>query len=477
MKKMNSPSCKNPSLPQDDQWPFPFSRSDWDSTPKPVQEFIVYLINTVSGLEHRILKLESRINQNSQTSSRPPSSDSPYDKPPSSKKKKKRKGGAKKGHKGHQQIMLTPTEEKVIKPESCSCGNSHFPETEPYYTHQEIELPKIEMTVTHYVLHRGQCPVCGKLNKAQLPKGHETGYGPRLSAFIGEVGGIQGNSRSTVKELCTSVLGIPISKGAIQKVIDRVSEAIKPHYEAIGRVARKAKVNYIDETSWFMNGALMWLWTMANATVAYFMIHPNRSKEAFLALIDDWAGILVSDGYGLYRKWINLRQTCLAHLIRTAKGLSQKKDLEIAAFGNKAMNELKRLCHMAHAPPTEGQLRAFYARFIHLVFQHKDRKDEAGKFARRLIREMASLCLFLDVMGVEPTNNRAERALRFGVIWRKCSQGTASEKGNRWVERIMSLKQTCSMRSIPTFPVLVQAIDCYFKEQLPDFSWIEQSKN
>jgi len=133
MKKMNSPSCKNPSLPQDDQWPFPFSRSDWDSTPKPVQEFIVYLINTVSGLEHRILKLESRINQNSQTSSRPPSSDSPYDKPPSSKKKKKRKGGAKKGHKGHQQIMLTPTEEKVIKPESCSCGNSHFPETEPYY--------------------------------------------------------------------------------------------------------------------------------------------------------------------------------------------------------------------------------------------------------------------------------------------------------------------------------------------------------
>ena len=477
MKKMNSPSCKNPLPLQDDQWPFPFSRADWDSTPKPVQEFLLYLINKMSGLEHRILTLESRLNQNSQNSSRPPSSNSPYDKPPASKNKRKRRGGAKKGHKGHQQTMLKPTEEKVLKPESCSCGNSDFPETEPYYTHQEIELPKIEMTVTHYILHQGQCPVCGKLNKAQIPKGHETGYGPRLSAFIGEVGGIQGNSRTTVKEICASVLGIPISKGAIQKVIDRVSGAIKPHYEAIGRVARNAKVNYIDETSWFMNGTLMWLWTMANATVAYFMIHPNRSKEAFLALIDDWAGILVSDGYGLYRKWINLRQTCLAHLIRTAKGLSEKKDPEMAAFGNKAMNELKRLCHMAHAPPTEGQLRVFYARFIHLIFQHKERKDEAGKFARRLIREMDSLCLFLDVMGVEPTNNRAERSLRFGVIWRKCSQGTASEKGNRWVERIMSLKQTCAMHSMPTFPVLVQAMDSYFKEQLPDLSWIEQSIN
>ena len=472
---MNSSSYKNPVTPQDDQWPFPFSRADWDSTPKPVQEFLVYLTNKIAGLENRILTLESRLNQNSQNSSRPPSSNSPYDKPPASKKKKKRRGGAKKGHKGHQQTILEPTEEKVIKPESCSCGNNDFPETEPYYTHQEIELPKIEMTVTHYILHQGQCPVCGKLNKAQIPKGHETGYGARLSAFIGEVGGIQGNSRTTVKELCASVLGIPISKGAIQKVIDRVSKAIKPHYEAIGRVARNAKVNYIDETSWFMNGALMWLWTMANATVAYFMIHPNRSKEAFLALIDDWAGVLVSDGYGVYRKWINLRQTCLAHLIRTAKGLSEKKDPEMAAFGNKVMNELKRLCHMANAPPTEGQLRIFYARFIHLIFQHKERKDEAGKFARRLIREMDSLCLFLDVMGVEPTNNRAERSLRFGVLWRKCSQGTASEKGNRWVERIMSLKQTCAMRSMPTFPVLVQAMDSYFKEQLPDLSWIEKT--
>ena len=90
---------------------------------------------------------------------------------------------------------------------------------------------------------------------------------------------------------------------------------------------------------------------------------------------------------------------------------------------------------------------------------------------------MTSLCVFLDVTGVEPTNNRAERSLRFGVLWRKRSQGTASEKGNRWVERIISLKQTCSLRSIPTFPVLVEAVQCYFKEQIPDLSWIDQPLN
>jgi transposase len=477
MKKQPPKSYENPSKSQEDKWPFPFSRTDWDNTPKPVQEFNVYLVNKISELEHQILELESRLNQNSQNSNRPPSSDSPYDKPSSKKKKKKRRAGAKKGHKGHKQIMLEPTKEKVIKPESCSCGNKDFPETEPFYTHQEIELPKIEMDVCHYILHQGQCPCCGKLNKAQIPKGHQTGYGPRLSAFIGEVSGIQGNSRSTVKEFCSSVLGIPISKGAVQKVIDRVSQAIKPHYEAIAQVAREATVNYIDETSWFINGSLMWLWVMVNTSVAFFMIHPNRSKEAFLALIKDWEGILVSDGYRVYQKWINLRQMCLAHLIRTAKGLSEKKDPEIAAFGRKTRDELKRLCKMAKAPPTKAQWRAFYARFIHLIFKHQEREDEAGKFAQRLIREMDSLWVFLEVQGVEPTNNRGERALRFGVLWRKRSQGTASEKGNRWVERIISLKQTCSLRSMPTFPVLVEAIECYFKEQVPDLSWIEQPVN
>jgi transposase len=130
---------------------------------------------------------------------------------------------------------------------------------------------------------------------------------------------------------------------------------------------------------------------------------------------------------------------------------------------------------MAHAPPTVGEWRAFYARLTHLIPQHHDRDDEAGKFARRLLSEMDSLWVFLEVEGVEPTNNRAERALRFGVFWRKRSQGTASDKGNRWVERILSLKQTCRLRTMPTFPLLVEAVESYFKSQTPNLAWIEQN--
>jgi len=70
----------------------------------------------------------------------------------------------------------------------------------------------------------------------------------------------------------------------------------------IGEAARQAPVNHIDETSHRLNGFLQWLWVMAGPAVAFFMIHSNRSKEAFEALIKDWTGILVADGYGVYRK-------------------------------------------------------------------------------------------------------------------------------------------------------------------------------
>ena len=212
---------------------------------------------------------------------------------------------------------------------------------------------------------------------------------------------------------------------------------------------------------------------MGNTMVAFFMIHSNRSKKAFEALIQDWSGILVSDGYGVYVKWVGLRQTCLAHLIRQAKALSERKDAEIIKCGTWTHEELKRLCHMAKAPPSVGEWNMFYARFIRLVSKYSDRQDDAGKLTRRLVQEMDHLWLFLKKAGVEPTNNHAERLLRFAVLWRKASFGTASEKGDRWTERILSLRQTCRLRGKRIFPVLVDAMTAFFSGVSPDIAWIQ----
>ena len=71
------------------------------------------------------------------------------------------------------------------------------------------------MTVTHWVLHQGRCTGCGKPLRARLPKAQQTGYGPRLTALIGELSAMHRISRRGVQELCRSVLGVPISLGSV----------------------------------------------------------------------------------------------------------------------------------------------------------------------------------------------------------------------------------------------------------------------
>jgi transposase len=449
----------------------PLDSTSWEQTPPVVRQVVVQLLAVIQQQAGRIAALEARLSQNSSNSDRPPSSDPPIEKRPASSGIQGRPG-AKPGHPGHRQALLAPTEVIVVKPEICGCGQQEFPETSPYYTHQIIELPEIPMDVKHVVLHEARCPQCGRSIKAPLPQKYRYGYGPRLTALIGELSGSQRDSRSAVQEFCTSVLGVPISRGSIQRVVDRVSEAITPHYEAIATKARRAPVNSIDETAWYRHGVLAWLWVMVNPSVALFTVQASRSMAAFEALVARWAGILVSDGYGVYRHWVHGRQTCLAHLIRRARGLSERHDPEIARFGHRSLAELQRLVHWATAPPTSGDVQTWYARMIHLIGQYRHQHDDAGKFARMLDREMGALWTFVVEEGVEPTNNRAERALRFAVLWRKIMQGTYHEKGDRWVERLLSVRETCRLRGRPTFPVLVEAVTCYFNGQPPDVSWI-----
>jgi transposase len=453
------------------------TEADLAKLPSASRQIILLLLEHTARQEKRIKELEAevcelkaKLNQNSSNSNKPPSSDPPYKEKES--QPKKCKPGGRKGHKGHRQQLMPPTKTKAVHPGPCTCGCRTFRNLRPYYTHQHIELPEIIMTVIHFILYSGECTACGKIGKGYVPAEFSTGFGPRLSALVAEIGGIDGNSRETIQSFCSSVLGVKISLGTVQKIIDRASAAIKPHYESIKDKARSVKVNHLDETTWKSSGKLNWLWVMASSAVAFFMIHTNRSQAAFAALIGAWEGILVSDGYRLYQNWVNQRQTCLAHLIRRAKGLSERADPELAKCGAWARDELRKLCKMAKDPPTKAEWRAFYARLCRLIALYRDSDSEAGRFVRHIENEMDSLFTFLLEEGVDPTNNFGERMLRFAVLWRKRSQGTSSEKGNRWVERIASLRQTCRLQGKSSFAVLVEAMNCYFKEQKPDLDWI-----
>ncbi|MBF0239935.1 MAG: transposase, partial [SAR324 cluster bacterium] len=73
-----------------------------------------------------------------------------------------------------------------------------------------------------------------------------------------------------------------------------------------------------------------------------------------------------------------------------------------------------------------------------------------------------ALWTFVEQEGVEPTNNIAERFLRPYVLWRKKSFGTQSERGNRFVERMMTVSMSCRQQSLPVIPFITQALAAHF---------------
>src|SRR5207249_4958116 len=116
-----------PAAPDSTAWPFPFPPQDWDQTPASVQAYLRTVQHDLAELRQRVETLETRLNQNSTTSHRPPSLDSPYKKPRQrSAQATSRKAGGKPGHAGHRQVLLPPTAVQELTPARCACGHTAF---------------------------------------------------------------------------------------------------------------------------------------------------------------------------------------------------------------------------------------------------------------------------------------------------------------------------------------------------------------
>ena len=484
----HQPTCMPP---RDVLWRWPFTPDDWVATPQSVRDFC--LLQTREGdrlrEENRRLKatvetLSARVNQNSQNSNRPPSSDSPAQKARRKDREKSastetlnadtpaspaKKRGAREGHPGHGPVLLEPTNAPIdLRPLACTrCGGDHLCDFALYDTRQWIEI-RIERDVEHARCFQATCQDCGAAVRPDLPQKFQTGFGPRATTMAVALTGLFPAPRRPLRDFFRQVLGIPIELGTVQKLIDRGSKAIEPIYDATAEIARKAPVNHIDETSQFLFHELAWLWVMANHAVAYYKVLSSRSADAFRTLIGDWSGTLVADDYVVYRDWPHGKQSCIPHLMRHATAVEENADPSIAAFGQRIKQELSRLSEMAHAPPTVGQFQAWLMRISRLLQDHADRKDDAGKLARAIMRQKRQLWTFLVVPGVEHTNNRAERAVRFGVIWRKRSLSIQSEKGCRWVERILTVRETCRLQGANLFDVLLDAVTAHLEGRAPD---------
>ncbi len=397
------------------------------------------------------------------------------DSKPASAENKKRKQGGQKGHAGHQQEMLKPDKVVEVHPEGCSCGCKEIINQTVFHTHQQCEV-QILVEILHVLLFQGRCAKCGKKVKARIPAEFSTGYGPVLTSLVGALIALTGCTRRQAKELLADSgyfrtkdgKNLPLSTGTVQSLLDRCSKALEPVHNIIGQIARLSPLNHIDETSWPMFGPngvhKYWLWTMVSPHVIYLSIYPHRSKEAFLDFIGDWYGFLISDNYALYRSWPKeMRQSCLAHLLRHARKLKEDPDPDIAGGGEKFYNEINRLLKMQSKIRDEKAYKGWVMRVKSLINKYVKLDNRLGSFALRLDEDFDSLSTFLRVPEVEPTNNRAERSLRAAVTRRKVSFGSTSEGGMRWIERAYSVLMTCRLHKWSFFDILRDGVNHVLK--------------
>ncbi len=450
------------------------------------QKIIEKQNKTIAEQRKKIEKLEDKLNTNSDNSSKPPSTD-PF-KPNKNKRNKKRKRGGQPGHKGSTRRLLPDDQVDHIeqhKPsEHCPCGG-HIEIGDNYQRHQVHELPPMKTVVTEHQLFSGRCDRCGVSHQAQLPSNVPTGMlGPCLLALIATLTSDYKLSKRDVTRLLKDLYHLIICPATVKRAEETVSEAISaPVEEATTYVQNQAIVN-ADETSHAECGKKKWTWVAIANTVAVFMIATSRSTKAAKALLgEEFKGILGSDRYRAYA-WVPaaFRQVCWAHLKRDFKKMSERPGMS-TMIGLRLLVYTKHMFHYWHQVRDGTLTRENFKEIMKpirdkvellLVKGIQADHDKTKGTCLEILKTKEALWTFIDNVGVEPTNNIAERVLRKIVIWRKVCFGTWSENGTRYLERVMTVAATCRLQERSVFGFLRDAVQAHLNgEKTPSLLPIE----
>jgi transposase len=429
----------------------------------------------------KIAELEARLNTTPANSSLPPSSQHPHARPVPTKDKSKKKPGGQPGHPKHERALI-PTEQchdvLTLKPDACRrCGTKLAGEDPAPWRHQVWELPEIKPIVTEYQLHRLVCPCCAISTCGELPAGvPHSQAGPRLVALTALLMGCFKQSKRRVALFLEQVLNQPCSPGWVVKLQNQATVALTPAYQELAAQLPSEPVLGIDESPTKEARTKSWLWTFVAGAYTVFAHRTTRAGAVLEELLTAaFEGVVNCDRAKMYGKQGRL-QWCWAHLKRDFQALIDHPDGQVKRLGYDLMRPTRELFRQ-WARCRDGTItRRGFERLMQPIRREIDSLLLRGVYSGN--EKLQGMCgplyahrdwlwTFVDVAGVEPTNNASERALRPAVIWRKLSFGTQSASGSRFVETILTVVETCHRQSRNSFEYLTAAVQAHFAGQRP----------
>jgi hypothetical protein len=344
-----------------------------------------------------------------------------------------------------------------------SCGGALAAETEEWASTTDLPVQPLPV-VTRYRVPVCRCRQCGKRVRGTAPglaadqfgaTAHRVGPGVKAAAHALHYGA--GVPVRKLPMVLKELTGITLTQGAMtQDALRRGETEVGARYQHLREGVRNAPVVNTDDTGWRVEGSTAHLMVFVSAQSTVYQIRARHRNEEVRELIPaDYAGVMATDrgkSYDAKEFGAVEQQKCLGHLqrnltavVQTKKGRAREFGLTLKGVFRQSMELHNRRSHLS---PADYQLQVQQIEET-LTYHLRNRilKDEDNQRLLNGIgmhQDRGNLLRFLRVEGLEPTNNRAERALRPAVIARKVSQCSKNHRGAEAFAAFVSVIQTAT---------------------------------
>jgi transposase len=316
--------------------------------------------------------------------------------------------------------------------------------------------------VTQYRVRICRCAGCGRQVRGEHPDLAPDQYGatahrvgPRAMAAAHALHYQVGIPVRQVPLVLALLTGMKLTQGAVtQDALRRAQGTAGAVYQELRGSVRASPAVYTDDTGWKVGGQNAHLMAFDTDQATVYQVRPrHRHQEVQEIIPRNYPGVMVTDRGRSYeaRSFRRIQQQkCLAHLQKTLSALLEKKKGRAQELGE----NLKMLFRMAldlwqeyHA----GAVNDFASRASELrlvvsyLLRERALRDPDNRQLLKALRryhQRGELLRFLEDPSIEPTNNRAERALRPAVIARKVSHCSKNDAGAYAFSVFKSIVQT-----------------------------------
>lgn len=411
----------------------------------------------IDQLTVRVKELEDRLAQNSQNSSRPPSSDAPVRRTKSMRRPGGKKAGGQQGHEGKTlKAHPNPNQIQLHSPQSCGeCGQNleDVNGTENEERRQVFDLPPLNLEVIEHRTVRKICPCCGNLNSGAFPPNITPGvqYGHNLKALAVYLINYQLIPWQRTCELISDLIGQTIAEGTLASVLADCSMNLEQTEQEIKQAITEAKVGNFDESGFYVAGRRQWVHVASTELLTHYGPHPKRGAEAIdeIGILPAFSGRAMHDHFRPYFNYPCDHGLCNAHHLRELTFIYEQKHQAWAGDMKQLLIDIKKAVDRAEAAgaralplPEQRKFRRAYNRHLARGFQLPENQQQTRKGKRgpikqnkaknlldRLSQNKQETLAFMADFDIPFDNNQAERDIRMLKVQQKISGCFRTEQG------------------------------------------------